>query len=147
MPATALGDALVYYISGGVAMEPVVGSNVGAFDDEEAATMPRLEQRRAQAALTAGEGDTGYHVPRSRPAGFDSWPIFKQKGMDARRKTAEAHKHAEIEESPRDFDDWPYLLSNRCFYKATQKNSNEARGGSHNITLAGYRLHVSARRR
>ena len=79
MPATALGDALVSYISGGVAMEPVVGSNVGAFDDEEAATMPRLEQRRAQAALTAGEGDTGYYVPRSRPAGFDSWPIFKQK--------------------------------------------------------------------
>jgi hypothetical protein len=94
MLAATLGDALVGLLHIG---KPPIGPQaaplgwcrdgarrrrvqfVGAFDDEEAATMPRLEQRRAQAALTAGEGDTGYYVPRSRPAGFDSWPIFKQK--------------------------------------------------------------------
>jgi Ca2+-binding EF-hand superfamily protein len=67
-------------------------------------------QRRAQAALLAGKGGAGHYVPRSKPADFDDWPIFKQKAwlLEEERRKRMCTPY-QIEEKPHDFDDWPFL--------------------------------------
>lgn len=67
-------------------------------------------QRRAQAAIMAGQGGTGPYVPRAKPADFDTWPIFKQKAwlLEEERRKRKSTPY-QIMEKPPDFDDWPYL--------------------------------------
>ena len=97
----------------------------------------------------AGKSGLGYYVPRSKPADFDEWPIFKQKAwlLEEEKRKRKSTPYS-IEEPPADFDDWPFLkqqmwLAQQYLAGVALANQKKTVSGFRGIVLGFSELAIS----